>query len=388
MPSDEAEGLWASLWRQLSYLSRHTETHLGGNHLLENGAALAMAGACFAGDAADGWLRQGVGILSQELDEQILEDGVHYERSSMYQARILWLLEALQATQHQEIVGLVGPRIESVRLALGNLCHPDGGIALLNDSALGVVRVPDDLSAGRRHGAFELPASGYYGYRDGDGTYLVYDAGALGPDHIPGHAHGDTFSFELSCGGRRVFVDSGVFDYEETRMRAFCRSTAAHNTVEIEGCDQAEFWGTFRVARRGRPRDVRREVTSDGFVVDGWYDGYRRLRGMPVHRRRMTWQARGVLVLEDEITAGRNVDAVARLHVHPDWRISLVDAQCAEIGTADRTIVVRYAGDGTLDLGTYRYCPEFGSSIEAPCLAFRMRGSALSLRTAITLGTR
>ena len=81
----------------------------------------------------------------------------------------------------------------------------------------------------------------------------------IGPDYQPGHAHGDLLSFELSFAGRRVVTDSGVHGYDGDPLRAWCRSTHAHNTVEIDGQSQCEFWSVFRVARRARPRDVRFE---------------------------------------------------------------------------------------------------------------------------------
>src|SRR5262249_44187911 len=138
-------------------------------------------------------------------------------------------------------------------------------------------------------GAFALPEAGYFGTHDAGGHYLVCDAAPIGPDHLPGHAHGDIFSFELSLAGRRVVVDAGVFGSEADERRRFARSTRAHNTVEIDGEDQAEFWAAFRVARRGRPRDVVFRALPRGFRLEGWHDGYARLRGAPRHARRFAW---------------------------------------------------------------------------------------------------
>src|SRR5207247_7691896 len=89
-----------------------------------------------------------------------------------------------------------------------------------------------------------LPAAGYFGYRNNlDSGYLVFDAGAIGPDHQPAHGHADTLSFELSHRGRRIVTDTGVFTYAPGEQRRYDRSTAAHNTVEIDRRDQSELWG-------------------------------------------------------------------------------------------------------------------------------------------------
>ena len=146
---------------------------------------------------------------------------------------------------------------------LAALRHPDGEIALFNDAAFGIAPEPARSSVrgparprGRR---LRLRArsrtTGYHVWRDGEDALFV-DAGPIGPDYLPAHGHGDMFSYELSLDGRRVVVDGGTSTYEAGAERDWVRSTRAHNTVEIAGADQCEFFGAFRVGRRGRPRDV------------------------------------------------------------------------------------------------------------------------------------
>ena len=51
--------------------------------------ALIFAGLFFEGPDADRWVGLGLKILSKELNEQILEDGGHFELSPMYHSIIL-----------------------------------------------------------------------------------------------------------------------------------------------------------------------------------------------------------------------------------------------------------------------------------------------------------
>src|SRR5690606_26925054 len=45
--------IWSSIYLQAQWLSRHLETHIQANHLLENAVTMAFVGACFDGpDAA------------------------------------------------------------------------------------------------------------------------------------------------------------------------------------------------------------------------------------------------------------------------------------------------------------------------------------------------
>ena len=62
------------------------------NHLLENAFALFMGGMVTVSDILDA----GRSLLKTQLQEQVLEDGMHYERSPMYQMIVLErLLDAL-----------------------------------------------------------------------------------------------------------------------------------------------------------------------------------------------------------------------------------------------------------------------------------------------------
>lgn len=390
--------LWASLVLQSEWLLRHREVHLGANHLLENGVALAAAGACFAGAAATRWRRHGLAVLAGELPEQVLPDGGHFERSPAYQARVTWGLAFLHASRHPELVAAVeGPLVRSAA-ALTQLCHPDGEIALLNDSAFGMAAPARDVVAWARDllpGAiaeptsqrrFALAATGYYGAATAEGHYLVVDAAPIGPDHQPGHAHADIFSFELSLRGRRIVVDAGNHDYEPSPLRRYCRSTRAHSTVEVAGEDQCELWGVFRVGRRGHPRDVAFAADAEGFRLSGRHDGYSHLPGRPEHRRELRWLDRGLLLVRDTVTSGTPVAAVSRLHLHPETTLRRIGPASAAAGRGGVELRIAFAGEGRLVVEEGFYCPRFGTARPSPVLAFHGGGSLARSGFALACG--
>ena len=342
-------------------------------------------GSCFDHPAARAWLRKGRALLARELPEQILADGGHMERSPMYQCRVLYVLLLLRATGVANLRALVQPHVDAAAAALTALTHPDGGIALLNDSALGVQPAPLRLmrEAGAlppRPGRFALVASGYYGARTRDGHYVVCDAGPLGPDYQPGHGHADLLSFELSLRCRRVVVDSGVSTYEAGPMRAYCRSTRAHNTVEMEGRDQAELWAAFRVGRRCRPRDVVWTPLDDGFELSASHDGYRVLPGQPTHARTFRWRDGGALVIRDCVDATRPVRSVARLHFHPHCLLGDPEDGACSVDFPGGRARLAWSGWERAAAEESFYCPGFGVAVSNPCLAFvalgaRVRGT-------------
>lgn len=382
--------LWGSLYTQCGWLSRHVETHLLGNHYLENAAALAFVGACFRAEHSRKWLNRGMRILAGEIREQILPDGVHFELSPMYHGRILYVLAVLMEAEVEELTALlVEPARRMVR-ALGQLCHPDGKIALLSDSAQGVYHEPERLltycarrlpapAAERdRSGGFRLPSSGYYGWRDSSGAYVIADFGRIGPDYIPGHGHADLFNFELSLNGHRVVTDSGVHDYEDSATRRYCRSTAAHNTVEIDGQDQCELWGAFRVAGRGYPRDVAWRCDEKGFTLSGWHDGYRRLPGKPTHSRQMQWSTAGGLTVHDRIMARRPVHCISRLHLHPACRVTGVSGRLAQVSYPGGSFALETNGD--IRVEETAYFERFYEVQTRPCLCMIGRGCEVEIQ--------
>lgn len=345
------DSLWQSIELQARWLLEHLETHLLGNHYLENAAALTVVGNCFGQSR---WTMPGRAILEEQLSEQLLPDGGHFERSPMYHARVVYLLRLLWNIGVMDIL----PRLEAAETFLGAMTHPDGEIALLNDAAMGIY--PADSPASKRlPGWFAFTETGYFGARTADGHYIVCDAAPIGPDYLPGHAHADIFSFELSLFGQRVIVDSGTFHYELSETRRANRSTFAHNTVEIDGLDQAEMWASFRVGRRGCPRDVAFERLEDGFRLTGWHDGYRHLKGSPIHQRVFKFNLDGTLAVEDVIESRSVHRAISRLHVHPSLRVKSVADAAVELEVAGKRIQIVFRRCGQLRMEETMYHPEF-----------------------------
>ncbi len=383
--------LWAGLYRQAEWLNDNLELHLLANHLLENAAALALAGTCFDGAAARRWGDTARELLARELPEQVLADGMHFERSPMYHARATYLVLRLLA------VGADAPGARALLprmlAASAALCHPDGEIALWNDSAFGIQHPPGTLLEEARRlrlerratsvsGAFALPDAGYFGFRGG-ADYVVADAGPLGPDYSPAHGHADLLSFELSLGGHRVVVDAGVHDYEASELRRYGRSVRAHNTVEIDGQEPCELWGVFRVGRRPRPCGVRFRAHPRGFELCASHDGWRHLAGSPQHVRTLVWGPGRALVVDDAVRAARPARVVARLHFHPDWNVDAESPDRLVLARGRERVSVRWSGATTATRERSLYCPEFGLRIDNECLALAAQGTDVRFRVAI-----
>jgi uncharacterized heparinase superfamily protein len=191
---------------------------------------------------------------------------------------------------------------------------------------------------------------------------VVIDCGAIGPDYQPGHAHCDTLSFELVLGGRRVIVDSGVFDYQLSEERAYARSTRAHNTVVVDGKEQSEMWRVFRVARRAKPLSASMRKQPDGTVLfEGAHNGYAKLGGKPIHKRHMVYDERGSWVIKDRLEGSGMHRMESYLHIHPDFQIiRMGDCIAIKTSSGHTVAMVDLVGPADTRLEQGWYFPEFG----------------------------
>lgn len=378
----------ASLAEQLRFLERHLELDLGGNHLIKDAKALLWASRYFAGPQAERWGALGERWIEREIGEQILADGLHYERSPAYHAQVFAdLCEcALVAGQglRRRLMAVLAPMAQ----ALVDLTHPDGGVSLLNDGGLSMAySTAQCLGVYERLGGrkpapralFALSHAGYFGLRRGESLFIA-DCAAIGPDHLPAHGHGDLLSFEWTVAGRRIIVDAGVYEYERGPRRDAARSTLAHNTVTVAGLDQCEFWANFRVGRRAHARVQRYEARTNGFLLEGSHDGYRHLPGAPRHRRHLQIDEEHLNV-EDEIEGGAGQKVEARLLLHPDvrlerrgsaWRLACGEAALVlETPHPAEAIEARWWPDFGVEVPTRQLVLHYGP---APCRgSFRLQ---------------
>jgi uncharacterized heparinase superfamily protein len=364
---------------QARWLRKRLEIHLLGNHLFANAKALVLAGLFFQEDEANQWLKKGLEILEREIDEQILPDGGHFERSPMYHAIILEdlldLINMLHTYGHPVPKGWP-VKTRAMLSWLAGMRHPDGKIVLFNDAAFGIAPAPDSLIAyaGRigivatREALGELTHFSDTGYiRCQKGPAVAFlDVAPIGPDYLPGHAHADSLSFELSLFGQRLIVDTGTSCYGTGQERQRQRGTAAHNTVTIDGQDSSEVWGGFRVARRAYPRDVRIEASNGEIRVSGSHDGYGRLPGKPGHKRSWFFKE-NALQITDRID-GPFETATGRFYVHPDLKLECMDACKGTILLPDGKNVTWKVTGGRCRVEKSTWHPEFGRSIPNQCL--------------------
>ena len=367
-----------SLALQARFLNKRLEYHLLGNHLLANAKALIFAGVFYEGREAENWLNTGLRILFDQIGEQILDDGGHFELSPMYHSIVLEdLLDVLNLISSAKIklptttVNLeneIRTRIPSMLNWLNTMSHPDGKISFFNDAAFGIVPEPQALkeyakrlaitsNPAPKNKVVQLIESGFIRVNEGNVT-LIVDAAKIGPDYLPGHAHADTLSFELSIDGHRLLVNSGTSIYGTSEERLAQRGTVAHNTLSVGSRNSSNVWHGFRVAERAYPFDTKIRDHEKTIEIESSHDGYKPL----THKRNFRIYS-GFLKIDDLIR-GENCDASAWFHFHPDIEVAIdKNARKATLKLPDKREISFEAKGEPIRVHDTFFHPEFGKSL-------------------------
>jgi len=358
------------IWKNAAFLSDNVEYGVGGNHLVENAIALLIAGLHF--DRAR-WIRQAKHILQRAVDDQLLPDGGHIERSPMYHLivcqRLVTAVDLFNAVG--EDCGTICEGAVAAATFADRLCPPDDCIPLLNDSAFGeALPLPGCLSYAtsvlgedsrftRADSPAEasMPDSGYYWLGEGSDRLLAV-AGEITTPHIPAHAHAHPAQICVWAAGERVITDTGVYEYAAGDRRRWSRSVSGHNTVQVDGGEPVRFaeeflwWGTVDPEVEYSVDDTRTELRIDYTVDTIGTPKYRHERRI-VHRPDQ-WTIR------DRVEGIKEV-AVDRLHVHPQFEVEFA-ADRAKITGDDGTDVLTVESSGCESVSVARapYYPRYG----------------------------
>jgi hypothetical protein len=133
----------------------------------------------------------------------------------------------------------------------------------------------------------------------------------------------DMLHVDLWWDGQNVLRDGGSYSYNcEPPWRHWFNSTAAHNTVELNGQDQMVKGPRFLWFHWTRSRLLQFATGADGRCgfLCGEHDGYRRLPGRPVHSR-MICRLDDTWVIVDDVLGEGHLEVALRWRLaETDWR--------------------------------------------------------------------
>ena len=361
--------LTSELTADISFLKSRIEYHLQGNHLLENAFALFIGGLVAQQPKL---ATQGRDLIKKQLLEQVLDDGMHYERSPMYHLIILErILDVLNYAincndEIRDDLITVAHRMVAVVLHWNELQR----IPMMQDSAYGIALPTADLLqyAKRLLGAQypTTPASlkdSRYRFLSSGPLKVFANVGAISPSYQPGHAHADELSFELFLDGIPVIVDTGVSTYEKNDRRQTERSSQSHNCVFV-GTNSSDVWSGFRVGSRAQ---VRLMVDSPDIVEASCSFNKKKIV------RRFDVSVPNKLVISDTLkdTSHKQFSGKGHLHFHPNRRLDVLTSSVMVIDKKLRlSITNRNESNAKMTIGSYDYAMGYNRLVNAKRVSY------------------
>jgi Heparinase II/III-like protein len=271
---------------------------------------------------------------------------------------LLWLGAALFSLESP----LPGPPSEEVAWTLG----------------LGAWQRQAGRSVAKSPTRTSFPTSGYYVLR-GERTKAIVRCGDVGQNGNGGHAHNDLLSFELSCSGIPLVVDSGTYAYtSDPEARNLFRTTAAHNTVVVAYTEinPIEPRSLFQMRQFAHPTVELWEESEDRVRLTASHDGYSRLTPPVVHRRTFSLdRASDELQVADELLGDGDQRAESYIHFAPDAQVVQVREDDWEVRRGVETCSVQFFGVDESRLADAWVSDRFGVRERGPVLVGTVAGA-------------
>jgi hypothetical protein len=421
--------LW-TLWHHASHVERFDSIHHSPNtHLTGEAIGLLYVGALIPEfQRAARWRWRAFATLIAEIDQQVLPDGMHFERSTGYhrytlefylhayllardyaphacdalQSAIVRLADAAVALRRPDgSWPVLGDEDGGRLLRLGQRAHVDQnpllGVAaalfdrpdwlgrdhasaldeawwLLEDDRLrGIATARAEADAGADT---SLPRAGYYVVRDPGASpwYCLVDAGPHGGERT-GHAHSDIGHVEIAMGDRLVLCDPGSPTYTgDLRQRTRFRGEWVHACLCSVAAPMAEETGPFSWRSIPAPPEV--STFDDGSV---WTANVRSTRvgvatRLTHHRQVMLDRGVGVTI-RDYVSgvSGHAVDVRWPLAFGPD-EITLEESSgSVRLRAADIVIECRWqtCAPASVTLEPAVRSPTYGRVVPSSILVLR-----------------
>ena len=408
------------LYRHGLHLEYNLSLYFSPNtHLLGEALALHAIGRLFPQFKRSAhWRRAGRSILLDELAKQVHSDGGYFEQSTYYHVYTTDMF-----LFHHTLEPLPEPaRLEAMAEFLAAMAGPDGSLPFIGDDDGGRLFHPFgprngfaratlatySVKLGREYFNYDerdlmeqalwwigpgamttkparlvpaqsrcFPQSGFVSMR-ADDIHIVIKGGPFGPWGA-GHSHSDALSFVASAGGAEILIDPGTYTYVgDPVWRDRFRGSAAHNTVRVDGRDQADASGPFRWVNKPAVEVLSWETgtESDQLEAACSYAGIR-------HRRRVSFQKQERALIVTDAIEGQGTECLIEQFWHVGCAVTEIERGRWGIGEAAELTVDPQAECEALE--GWR-SDAFASKRPAPVIRVWMRAALpVELKTRLTL---
>jgi hypothetical protein len=416
------------------YIERYLSTYFSPNtHLLGEAVALFFLGTLYPQiPGAARWREKGWKTLLHEAGRQVRPDGVYFEQSLYYHVYALdFFLHARLLAERNGIEipsaydAVIGRMLEVVAaLAQAGPAEgfgdDDGGrvwnprrnrteqmtdplalraaiysrqfsAARLTEEAIWLCGEKAVVESARSNAIPQMRSVSFAkAFADG-GLYVIADSLPFaqtmmvdaGPQGVArsGHGHADALSVHLTIDGRRWLVDSGsgVYVSQNPADRNQFRGTGGHNTLLVDGVDQAVADEPFSWTHIPTTRAENWIAGKNFTYFVGSHNGYARLADPVVHRRHVMKIAGGVWLIRDVALGQAEHELEIRWHFAPDLAVRQ-EGGTVEIATAGATpggpesmLIVPEETAWTTEITETMLSPAYGALQPAPLVRSHAR---------------
>lgn len=373
LPLIELHGMHA-----LRYESKYSSAN---NHLIAEACGLFIAGSYWPFENSSRWRKKGKGIMEREIQKQHSINGINKEEASEYiqfitdffliaclvgdrtgnnfsfeykeyLKKIFWYIYHLMDISGQ--VPYYGDDDDGKVLSL----HTDeahnnfqsllsSGAILFESSLFKTKGKIFDLKNQILFGVDgeskfkNLPVQkiesesklykdeGHFLIKKGDDIkeiYLHVDMAPLGFLSIAAHGHADALSFLLHIDGAPYIIDPGTYTYHSyADWRRYFKGTIAHNTIRVDGLDQATYGGPSLWLDHYSTNILQAVDDPNTTKLKGCHDGY--LKSGVQHIRSYLFDKElDIITIVDELIPEDNREHTYEMpiHLHPNIQLSQV----------------------------------------------------------------
>lgn len=305
--AEDIDRMWSFLRGQHQWIRRYPSLFSSGNnHRVSELAGLAIIEAL---------IPELPGAQPQSITHELLThvqglmhaDGVYVEQSLYYQATVMeWLLLVSRVLKSTNVYFPIEPVLGHLSQYLNSMLGEHGVVPIIGDqddshvlpmlgasdyirsvaqaaSAALKTSVPFEPQSDLRLTLLGLkppeqkPLSKAMCFDDGGMSQLclgnvrvLIDHGELGYERLAAHGHADTLSLWAFRGAQPIWSDFGSYSYADPEWRNWSRSTAAHNTVEMNHQSSSVMLGGFSWKERASAYLLERSAQRIRVAHDGY----------------------------------------------------------------------------------------------------------------------
>jgi len=320
--------LMAVILKQSKHLSKTIPWHKSGYEVITSIKGIIYAGLALPQNQSA--FLEGLDVLKDELNKQILEDSTHIQKNPLVQYNLLKDLVEIQATMqiaNQQVPAIISQSIATMAESLAFFRHTDGKLAMFNSSYIGNSENISQLLkiCNQSFQTDFLPRAGFRKLVRND-TSVIIDCGEFSKPDILNSSTASTLAFELAYKNSRIFVSSGKFKDSKNDYR----NSKNFNAIEIDGHSSSSILSMGLTGKHvEKVESFFQEEKTLGIGFEGAFYGFK--NNKIKHSRRIFLAENGDEIRgEDSILHAEN-DVKAFFHVHPRYDVKIVDSYTAEI---------------------------------------------------------